>query len=103
MDKTKLEYYHGGEFITREGIYYYAGGTIETIYDVDFKALTIESFRNFATQNLGYADGLKFYYKTHDKANNDRYKILWNDETNNELIEDALRVGYVDVFVDHCC
>lgn len=71
--------------------YYYVGGTIETIFDVDFKTLNIEWFKNFATQEFG--DG---------RIKNDRYKLLGNDKTNNEVIKDARRVGYVDDFMDQC-
>lgn len=74
---------------------------IITIYHIVFKALTIKGFRNFATQILGYADGLKFYCKTSYRANN-YYKLFWNDETDNKLTDNARRDRYVDGFVDHC-
>lgn len=44
MDTIKLEIYHGGEFKTREGIYYYKGGKCDTIYGVEINDLLLERF-----------------------------------------------------------
>ena len=44
MDTIKLEIYHGGEFKTREGIYYCKGGKCDTIYGVEINDLLLERF-----------------------------------------------------------
>ncbi|KAK1379145.1 hypothetical protein POM88_025889 [Heracleum sosnowskyi] len=62
MNSIRVEIQHGGEFNTKEGIYYYKGGTIDNIYNVDISALSIDRCLNFL-RDIGYGNGLKLYYK----------------------------------------
>ncbi|WOH05035.1 hypothetical protein DCAR_0624447 [Daucus carota subsp. sativus] len=97
----KVEIHHGGKFETREGVYYYKGGTIDNIYNVDVSALTIDRFLNFL-HDIGYGNGLKLYYQNPLTTGKESYVFLWNDESVRKLHRDALSLGYVSLFVDHC-
>ncbi|KAL8115171.1 hypothetical protein AgCh_021848 [Apium graveolens] len=100
MNDLRVEIHHGGEFKNKEGIYYYKGGKIDTLYDVDLSILTVDSCLDYL-QEAGYGKGLKLYYKKHGSHDRDGYKLLWNDESFNEIRKDAKKVSMIEIFVDH--
>ncbi|KAL1805892.1 hypothetical protein ACET3Z_028960 [Daucus carota] len=101
MDTIKPEIYHGGEFKTREGIYYCKGGKCDTIYGVEINDLLLERFLTYFNRS-GYGNGLKLYYKKHLPADKEVYKLLWNHESIEELRVHAIKSGFVSIYADHC-
>ncbi|KAK1370160.1 hypothetical protein POM88_036252 [Heracleum sosnowskyi] len=101
MNSIRVEIQHGGEFNTKEGIYYYKGGTIDNIYNVDISALSIDRCLNFL-RDIGYGNGLKLYYKKPLTTGIESYILLWNDESVEQLRKDVMPLSSVCLFVDHC-
>ncbi|KAK1390442.1 hypothetical protein POM88_018620 [Heracleum sosnowskyi] len=90
-----------GEFKTREDIYYYKGGTVDTIYNVDVSDLTLECFLDYL-KLTGYGNDLKVYYKKPMTIGKEGYKFIWDHESVKELRLDAISLGHVSIYVDHC-
>lgn len=101
MNDMRVEIYHGAEFQTKEGIYYYKRGTVDTLYDVDLSVFTIDSCLEYL-QEAGYGNELKLYYKKYGSRDRDGYKLIWNDDCLNEIREDAKNVSIIEIYVDHC-
>ncbi|KAL1813759.1 hypothetical protein ACET3Z_023824 [Daucus carota] len=101
MDTVKLEIHHGGEFKTKEGIYYYKGGKCATIYGVDVSDLSLERFLGYL-DDVGYGTGLKVYYKKPLTISQEAYKLLWDFESIKEMRFDAIKYGIVSLYADHC-
>ncbi|KAL1808369.1 hypothetical protein ACET3Z_025359 [Daucus carota] len=101
MSDLRVEIYHGGEFETKQGLYYYKGGTVHTLYDVDFTVLKIDSCLDYLRE-AGYGDGLKLYYKKSSCRSRDDFKLIWNDECLNEIREDAKTACMIEIYVYHC-
>ncbi|KAK1370579.1 hypothetical protein POM88_036671 [Heracleum sosnowskyi] len=89
MNSIRVEIQHGGEFNSKEGIYYYKGGTIDNIYNVDISALSIDRCLNFL-RDIGYGNGLKLYYKKPLTTGKESYILLWNDESVEQLRKDEM-------------
>lgn len=97
----RLEINHGGKFESKQGIYYYKGGTVDTLCDVNISAMTLEHLLDYL-QEAGYGKGLKIYYKKPGSVNKDGFKLIWNDDCINEIREDIKNVNLIELFVDHC-
>ncbi|KAK1351863.1 hypothetical protein POM88_026952 [Heracleum sosnowskyi] len=101
MNSIRVEIQHGGEFNTKEGIYYYKGGIIDNIYNVDISALSIDRCLNFL-RDTGYGNDLKLYYKKPLTTGKESSILIWNDESVKQLRKDVMPLGSVCLFVDHC-
>ena len=98
----RVEIHHGGEFKTREGVYYYKGGTIDNIYNVDVSALTVDRFLNFLHE-IGYGNGLKLYYQKPLTTGKESYIFLWNNESVRASPRaKCIMVGYIDWLYGLC-
>lgn len=97
----RLEINHGGQFESKQGIYYYKGGTTDTLCDVNISAMTLEHLLDYL-QEAGYGKGLKIYYMKPGSVNKDGFKLIWNDDCINEIREDIKNVNLIELFVDHC-
>lgn len=101
MNNIRLEIHHGGEFQSKQGIFYYKGGKVDTHYDIDLSVLTLPRCLEYL-EKRGYGTGLKLYYNKPGSRNKDGYKLIWNEDSVEEIREDAKSVGEIRLYVDHC-
>ncbi|KAK1374865.1 hypothetical protein POM88_031058 [Heracleum sosnowskyi] len=101
MDNIIVKIHHGGEFQSKQGIYYYKGGTVDTLYDVDLNAFTLDRCLEYL-QEAGYGNELKLYYNKPGSRNKDGYKLIWNKDCVEKIREDAKFVSQIMLYVDHC-
>lgn len=51
--------------------------------------------------DIGYRIGFTIYYKKHQSVG-EVYKLLLSHESIKELRVDAIKSGFVSIYVDHC-
>ncbi|KAK1363859.1 hypothetical protein POM88_039420 [Heracleum sosnowskyi] len=97
-----LHIHHGGEFAEKNGVKYYKGGKVEYAYNMRLDVLSIPMFENYIRTDLGYKE-FKIYWLSGSLFSDSNCKLLWNDDSLEQMIAYALKSDRIDVYVDHSC
>ncbi|KAK1360373.1 hypothetical protein POM88_044847 [Heracleum sosnowskyi] len=97
-----LHIHHGGEFAEKNGVKYYKGGKVEYAYNLRLDVLSIPMFENYIRTDLGYKE-FKIYWLSGSLFSDYNCKLLWNDDSLEQMIAYALKSDRIDVYVDHAC